>query len=240
MAVRIRDNVEILEIEENNSVCPVLIWDDEHVVLVDAGFPGQYDKIAAEIGRVGFSVNRLDMLIFTHQDLDHIGCAQEILAASPGIVTVAHEKEAPYIEGVEPSLKASAKLRAGGLSDEERERAEQSVKRAKEHAVPILKKSVDGETLPIAGGIELIHTPGHTTGHQCVYLRGAKLLIAGDALNRGGEGLKGPNPIHTLDMPQATESLKKLIRLDIESIVCYHGGLFEADAKAALRAIVGA
>ena len=40
----------------------------------------------------------------------------------------------------------------------------------------------DGEELPFCGGITVIHTPGHTPGHICLYIGQNKTLIAGDAL----------------------------------------------------------
>ena len=38
----------------------------------------------------------------------------------------------------------------------------------------------DGEILPIAGGIEAIHTPGHYAGHLALLWRPGRMLFAGD------------------------------------------------------------
>ena len=90
----------------------------------------------------------------------------------------------------------------------------------------VTKTVEDGETLDYCGGIEVIHTPGHTPGHACFYLRRYKTLVAGDAMNVMDGKLVGPNPIFTLDMKQGIESLKKLLNYDIETVICYHGGIF--------------
>jgi glyoxylase-like metal-dependent hydrolase (beta-lactamase superfamily II) len=59
----------------------------------------------------------------------------------------------------------------------------------------------------------------------------AKVLIAGDALNIEEGRLIGPRPQFTADMDSALRSLKKLARYDIESVICYHGGLYSGDAN---------
>jgi hypothetical protein len=39
----------------------------------------------------------------------------------------------------------------------------------------------------------------------------------------------------TLDTEQARQSAKKFLDYDIEKIICYHGGVYEGDIKAALK-----
>jgi len=90
----------------------------------------------------------------------------------------------------------------------------------------------DGEKLPYCGGMIVIHTPGHTPGHISLYLEQSKVLVAGDALNVSDGRLVGPNPQLTPDIDQATGSLKKLARYDIETVVCYHGGPYTGDVNA--------
>lgn len=59
-----------------------------------------------------------------------------------------------------------------------------------EFGVPeTLGRLVDGETVdfgPIA--LEVIHTPGHTPGHCCLYLRDEGILFSGDQLFAGSVG----------------------------------------------------
>jgi len=87
----------------------------------------------------------------------------------------------------------------------------------------------DGEEVPYCGGITVIHTPGHTPGHICLYVKESKTLIVGDALNIMDGELVGPNPQNTQDMDSAIKSLKKFTRYDIENVICYHGGLYTKD-----------
>jgi glyoxylase-like metal-dependent hydrolase (beta-lactamase superfamily II) len=84
----------------------------------------------------------------------------------------------------------------------------------------------DGQELPFCGGIEVIHTQGHTPGHICLYLKKYKTLVTGDAMNVVDGKLVGPNPVFTFNMEEALNSLKKLTKYDIETVICYHGGVF--------------
>lgn len=83
----------------------------------------------------------------------------------------------------------------------------------------------DGDVLPILGGIEIIHTPGHTAGHICLYLSSHKLLIAGDMFN-ADQGRLVFSPVFTrIDPTTCQTSLEKLTAYNIQTVLCYHGGL---------------
>jgi glyoxylase-like metal-dependent hydrolase (beta-lactamase superfamily II) len=96
----------------------------------------------------------------------------------------------------------------------------------------------DGERLDIAGWIRVIFTPGHTPGHLSLYLERSKVLIAGDALRAERGSLNGPNPAMTLEMGTAIQSMRRLADLEIDTIVCYHGGVVSEDANGQLRRVI--
>lgn len=85
---------------------------------------------------------------------------------------------------------------------------------------------VDGEILPYCGGIQVIHVPGHTPGHLCLYLAPFKTLVTGDALFVENGNLVPAPPFFNADTPTALASLKKLTRYDIDTVISYHGGLY--------------
>jgi glyoxylase-like metal-dependent hydrolase (beta-lactamase superfamily II) len=49
--------------------------------------------------------------------------------------------------------------------------------------------------------------------------------------------LLGPSPQATLDMQEAMRSVKKLARCDIETVICYHGGVYRGDANQRIAAL---
>ena len=104
--------------------------------------------------------------------------------------------------------------------------------------VAVDERVENGTRLDLAGGTRAVFTPGHTPGHISLYLEGSKILIAGDALTAEGGYLNGPNPRATLDMSTAIRSTQRLADLDIDTIVCYHGGVVSEDANGQLRRVL--
>jgi glyoxylase-like metal-dependent hydrolase (beta-lactamase superfamily II) len=82
-----------------------------------------------------------------------------------------------------------------------------------------------GERLPDCGGIDVIHTPGHTAGHISLHLPRIKTMIAGDAIVSAGEHLMVSPTYLSSDPEAAQESVRRLIgmNLDLERLLVGHG-----------------
>jgi homoserine dehydrogenase len=93
----------------------------------------------------------------------------------------------------------------------------------------------DNETISDDGDVICIDTPGHMPGHISVYVKSSNTLIAGDAMNVTGHELSGANPLFTFDMEEAANSIKKISNLEIDRIICYHGGEYIIDSQVALK-----
>src|ERR1051325_3046579 len=102
--MKIADGVYVLPIPRGSQEAEgflnlTLILDDENGnTLADTGLPGQAEAIDAALGEADIGVRDLSRIIFTHQDLDHIGSGAELVRQS-GARVLAHATEAPYIEG---------------------------------------------------------------------------------------------------------------------------------------------
>nr|WP_240464244.1 MBL fold metallo-hydrolase [Paenibacillus apiarius] len=197
----------MLELDfHGNTINPTLLWDQEMAVLIDTGFPGQIEDLRMAMKKVGVSLDKVKIVILTHQDIDHIGSLPEILRECGSKVQVyAHELDKPYIQGELPLLKD------GQIKNPPKGRVDNTL--------------IDGQELAFCGGIRIIHTPGHTPGHISLYLRRSKTLIAGDSMYSVNGILGGIHEPTTLDIEEARLSLKKYLDLNIESVICYHGGL---------------
>jgi glyoxylase-like metal-dependent hydrolase (beta-lactamase superfamily II) len=219
------------------TVCPAMVWDDDGIVLIDTGYPGQYPLLKRAIEAEGFSVDRLTNIIITHQDIDHIGSLATILKNGPdGINVIASELEKPYIQGDRMLLKVTPERIASALrSMPEGVPVEwkEAFKRTLENPpkAPVDRLVADGEELPFGGGLTVIETPGHTPGHISLYHRPSKTLIAADAMNVAGGELLGPDPEHAVDPGLAVRSLTKFAAFDIERVICYHGGMYRGDCN---------
>lgn len=244
--MNIAKGVEVLEltmtIAANQSIIyPTLIWDEETVILVDAGVPSHLSEIQKVMNQVGAQFSRLNKIIITHQDLDHIAGLPDLLRSSDHKVEVlAHEQEKPYIQGEKPLIKLNPKQMAEQLAtlpEEQRKQMEKILAASLKVKANVDRTVEDGEVLPYCGGITVILTQGHTPGHICLYLNQSKTLIAGDALYIDHGQLMGPNPEHAADIDTARKSLKKLTQYNIETVICYHGGVYQEAVNRRLQVL---
>jgi glyoxylase-like metal-dependent hydrolase (beta-lactamase superfamily II) len=227
--MKITEYIEMLELPASSGVIyPTLLHDGDRLILVDAGFPGQTAQFKAALTEAGFAPERLTGIIITHQDLDHIGCAAELAELAPAPEIMAHTEEAPYIDGSKTPVKLAALEKNYDHLDEPAKAVCDNMKRDYAQCrVSISHPLHDGDMLPYCGGIEVIHTPGHTPGHICLFVRGSGVLIAGDALNIADGKLIGANPVYTQDMALAQRSEARLKSYPLRQVICYHGGLLK-------------
>jgi glyoxylase-like metal-dependent hydrolase (beta-lactamase superfamily II) len=229
--MRIADGVYVLPIPRGSRGAGgflnlTLILDEQNGnTLVDAGLPGQAEAIGAALTEVGIGVRDLTRIIFTHQDLDHVGSGAALVRQS-GATVFAHPADAAHIDGSLRPLKPSPEML------ERRPQMREVLERLE--PVRVDEHLADGDRLDLAGGTRVIFTPGHLS----LYLERPKVLVAGDALTAEGGHLNGPNPPLTLDVRAALRSVRRLADLEIDTIVCYHGGVLSEDANGQLRRVV--
>jgi len=207
-------------------IYPTVMWDDENMILVDAGYNGQYDTIRDACINEGIHFENINKIIITHQDLDHFGGLPEILEASKDKIEVmAHEDDKPYIQGEKPLVRLNSNF-LNSMPEDRQEMVKQMFKNFT--PVDVDTTISDNQELPFCGGITVIHTPGHTPGHLCLYHKMSKTLIVGDAMNMMDGKLMGPRKeiLEDYDYEIAMDSLKKLLKFDVKNIITYHGGLY--------------
>ncbi|WP_411681811.1 MBL fold metallo-hydrolase [Clostridium thailandense] len=243
--MKIESGIYMLEIPANimgmaSVINPTLIWDKDSLVLIDTGFPGQLNQIRESFEKEGIPFSKLNMVILTHQDIDHIGSVSNILKELPGRVKVfAHEEEKAYINGEKKPVKlAKLKDRLEYLPDNMKIIYEKLKSGFENSRVNVDKTLIDGQELPFCGGITVVYTPGHTPGHICLYIKQWKILIAGDILSvKEGLLVRADQDIN-FDNELNIKSIKKLMKYDIETVICYHGGIYKGDVKKRIAELV--
>ncbi|HEY2535146.1 MAG TPA: MBL fold metallo-hydrolase [Xanthobacteraceae bacterium] len=225
MAVkRVIDGVHVVPMGMANAF---LIDDDGELTLIDAGFPDKETAVFAAIRGLGGSLNQLRHLIFTHGHPDHIGSAAAIVRET-GARTYMHPLDIPLAESggpfrpmrPAPGLLGQVLCRLFFDPDERQE------------PVAIDQPLTDGEILSIAGGIEVIHIPGHCAGQVALLWRPGHMLFAGDV----GTNLMGlGDPVGFENLAEGRASQRKLAGLSFDAAGFGHGEPITRDASTRFR-----
>jgi glyoxylase-like metal-dependent hydrolase (beta-lactamase superfamily II) len=204
-----------------------LIEGDEGLTLIDAGYPRKEAAVFGAIRAVGRSPDHLKHLIFTHGHPDHIGSAARIVQET-GARTYMHPLDIPIAEGggpFRPVTPAPGLLRQVmcPLFFHPDERVD---------PVAIDQPLTPGEMLPIAGGIEVIHAPGHCAGQVALLWRPGRMLFTGDVcMNIMGLG----DPLGFESLEEGRASQRKLASLSFDSAGFGHGRPIAGDASTRFR-----
>jgi glyoxylase-like metal-dependent hydrolase (beta-lactamase superfamily II) len=195
------------------------------LTIVDTGFWGRAGRVLRGVERLGYSPSAIGCIVITHHHADHTG-SLAALKAFTGAEVVAHPADVPYIDGSRPQP-GPARPRWLG-------RAVAPLHRLWATAPAAVDTTVDeGDELTDAGGIKVLHLPGHTPGSICLLLQQEGVIIVGDVLVHRF-GLRLPTRFFTVDIPQEIESVRKLVSLDFD-IVCFgHGRPITKNARSAV------
>ena len=204
-----------------------LIDGDDELTLIDAGYSDKEAAVLGAIRGLGRSPDQLKHLIFTHGHPDHIGSAAAIVQKT-GARTYMHPLDIPMAESGGPFRPLTA---APGLlrrvlckvlyhPDERLE------------PVAINQPLTAGEILPIAGGIEVIHAPGHCAGQVALLWRPGRMLFTGDVcMNIMGLG----DPVGFESLKEGRASQRKLASLLFDAAGFGHGAPIAHDAATRFR-----
>lgn len=193
----------------NDIVAAYLVTDEQGVTVIDAGLPGHYADLVAELANINKTVDDIKGLILTHGDSDHIGFAER-LRREQGVPVYVHEGDADRAKG---GTKGTGKggrmglatfgffayaLRKGG---------------AKTTYLTEVVEVHDGDVLNLPGNPRIIGLPGHSEGSIAIHVPAVDAVFVGDGLTTRHvlTGKTGPQPAPFTDEPeQAIASLSKL------------------------------
>lgn len=192
-----------------------LIGGEKEVVMIDAGYAHDeaVQQVARELQDLGNP--RVRDLILSHSHKDHWEGAGAIQRMT-GARVLAHRLDIPAIE---EGLKGqSADLPEGSSRDS--------------YAFEIDGALEDGDRIRVADlELEVVHTPGHSPGHICLYLKEEGILFTGDHIvGISTVTVAPPNG----DMIDYLSSLQKLLKYPAERLFPAHGPIME-DAHGKIR-----
>ena len=229
--MKIKENTYILELPNINPqskdfVYPTVIKDGNNLTLIDTGYPKQIEYIKSALEKDGLDINNIKTIILTHQDIDHIGNVKDILNLVPDIEIISYNEEAEYINGNKTPCEVEYMERNLDKMDEKGKKLYHLFKSFFENnKINVDKVVKNGDVISKGEAMQVIATPGHTPGHMCLYIEKYKLLVAGDLLLlKDGNITICPKELN-YNNDMYLQSVNKIRDLELEMIICFHGGL---------------
>lgn len=205
------------------------IIEDNGLILVDTGLPGKKEQLFNEIRSMGFHPGQIKSIIITHLHTDHAGNASEI-KNQLGIPVFAHEADAALIEqGISAR---TTNLIPGFINWMIYHWV---IKKNPKIIEPVIvdEKLKDNDVLPFAGGIRIIHTPGHSAGHIALLLEKRGILIGGDICSNVFSKLNY-TPLYE-DIETGRQSILKAASFSFDKAVFGHGSPLKKNANTRLH-----
>lgn len=184
--------------------------EDGGLALIDTSTAGVAARILRAIADAGRKPEDLRLIIATHYHYDHTGNAAELIERT-GAELCVHADDVPYVDGTSPWPAGNGALAPFAARFG-----------PKQYSLTVNRTLHDGDVLPFAGGLHVVHAPGHTPGHIAIHAPARRLLFAGDAMMNVG-GLRQPIAIASHDMQQARASIQRLAELDYDIMLPGHG-----------------
>ena len=165
--------------------------EDEPLTLVDTG-PNSgkaLDELQNQLKVLGHSIDDIELVILTHQHIDHVGLV-EIIVEHSGAQVAALDKAvrrlANFAEDAELDDRFSAELMLRSGIPENVVVALQGVSRsfrAWGSRATVTRPLADGETLQLRDrNLEVLHRPGHSPSDTVFWDEERKILLAADHL----------------------------------------------------------
>lgn len=204
----------------------VLRDDDGQVTLVDMGISRSGPKVLAALAAIGSAPTEVTRLVLTHAHPDHAGGAAHVARATGRGFTVHHDDAAYAGEGSSPPRDRSFLM--GRLFDR--------MARPGNDFEPVVveREMTDEEVLPVAGGLRVVHTPGHSPGHVSLLHESSRTLITGDAIFNV-LGLRWPVKAFCTDFRMTQETAHVLGELDYDVAAFTHGTELRDRPREAIR-----
>lgn len=197
----------------------------EKTVLIDAGTPGQIERVLKGLAITNTQPDDIDLLLLTHGHFDHIGLAREIVELS-GAHTAIHAREKDWLEtGISPMPPGATRWGKFLIS---------MMKLAPKISVPATPVDIaledEGFSLEEYGiPAQVVYTPGHTMGSMSILLENGDAIVGDLAMSAKYMRLSPGIPIFAEDVSLIKPSWKKLLDLGAKRIYPAHGKPFSAD-----------
>jgi glyoxylase-like metal-dependent hydrolase (beta-lactamase superfamily II) len=199
--------------------------DDGQVTLVDCGLRKAPRKIVEALVGIGKTPADVTRIILTHAHGDHAGGGREMVERTGVDGAQIHADDVPYIRAGRNAPAADSTMgrlmsRGGPAAFD---------------PFPISAEFVDGQVLDVAGGLRVLHTPGHSPGHVSLLHEDSGVLITGDAIFNMAWGMSWPLATICTSASQNKQSAHVLGEVDYRVAAFTHGPEIRDNAREAVR-----
>jgi glyoxylase-like metal-dependent hydrolase (beta-lactamase superfamily II) len=212
--------------------------EDEPLTLVDTG-PNSgkaLDELGARLGERGHSIDDLDLIVVTHQHIDHLGLVEILVEHSGAEVAAlgaARDRLADFDEDAEREDAFAVEVMLRNGIPEDVTVALRTVSRSFRNwgsQVTVTRPLADGEPLELAGrSLQTLHRPGHSPSDTLFWDAERRILLAGDHLiaHISSNPLLSRPLDGSAERPQALvnyiESLRRTREMPAEIVLPGHG-----------------
>ena len=174
-----------------------ILEDDKGVAIVDPGLPGKssFNELTERLKLAGYGIENVHTVIVTHSHFDHFGGAERTRAES-GADIITHENFRVFWAGIEAdeNLSGAEDIGRGKTpwgterempgSAKNLESWQKMTQEEKQNFFRTPKPTmhlVDSQVIKLARREwVVVHTPGHTADHLCLYDPEYGLMLSGD------------------------------------------------------------
>ena len=177
-----------------------LVLGSRRTMLIDTGIPHTFAALEAELGRLGVPLDRIDLVVLTHEHFDHSGAAERLAQHA---LIAAHPLAASKIAMADEFALGSRMFDTAPVELVADIQLEQ------------------GTRIDLGGfRFSILHTPGHCSGHISLFEADRGIVVGGDAVFKGElhGGILGSG-----NVSDYVDSLDKIAGLRLKSILPGHG-----------------
>jgi glyoxylase-like metal-dependent hydrolase (beta-lactamase superfamily II) len=220
-----------------------LLEEAGEVTIVDAGAPGYWKDLQAELAAMGRTPDDVRALLLTHAHSDHVGFAERIRRERAVPVNV-HADDAALARGEMKAVRDPTGAGSRGWSIRAIAGfAVFALSHGMARVTPIaeVETFLDGAVLDVPGTPRVIHVPGHTAGSVAFHAPARDAVFVGDAFVTRNviTGRRGPHfsTMFNADHRRAVASLARLDDLAARHVLPGHGDAWSGGLGEALRAV---
>lgn len=219
--------IKLLDLELmgfKGDIASYILFTDKYYILIESGPRATINNLQEKLMGLGVKLEELDFIIVTHIHLDHAGGAGNIIRKTNNPKILVHPRGFQHLH--EPNkLWISSRNVLGETAD------------LYGPPLPIPRSRLiavsDGTDLDVGDdALIFIHSPGHSSHHMVIYLVEEKTLFSGDTLGIHHNGIHMPNTPKPHNYDLAVNSIKKLLKLDVNTVYFTHFGGFKPGNKA--------